>query len=95
MKNAMRVMHIISKKIDEHEGASAIIVSHDMHLATTFADIIIKIRKEIRHKQHCDDEAYGVIDDNCVFRPDFSRERWACGNVVFETDAFEEYLRKK
>lgn len=96
-ENAMRVMKIISKKIDEHEGASAIIVSHDMHLATTFADVIIKIRKEIRPKRHDEDEdiVYGVIDEDCVFRPNEPRSSWSCGKENYPTSDFEEFLRKK
>ena len=96
-ENAMRVMKIISKKIDEHEGASAIIVSHDMHLATTFADVIIKIRKEIRPKRHDEDEdiVYGVIDEDCVFRPNEARSSWSCGKENYPTSDFEEFLRKK
>lgn len=96
-ENAMRVMQIISKKIDEHEGASAIIVSHDMHLATTFADVIIKIRKEIRHKLHEEDEdiAYGVIDERCVFCPDETRSSWSCGKESYRTSDFEVFLRNK
>ena len=96
-ENAMRVMKIISKKIDEHEGASAIIVSHDMHLATTFADVIIKIRKEIRPKRHDEDEdiVYGVIDEDCVFRPNEAHSSWSCGKENYPTSDFEEFLRKK
>ena len=96
-ENAMRVMRIIAKNIDEREGASAIIVSHDMHLAISFADVIIKIRKEIRPKHGigCEDTIYGVIDDNCVFRPNNTREVWSNGNDTYKTSDFEEFLRKK
>lgn len=97
-ENAKRVMHIIADKLDEQAGASAIIVSHDMHLATTFADVIIKIRKAIRPKQHEDDEdiTYGIIDETCVFRPaDKTRQSWSNGDEQFATAEFEEYLRKK
>ena len=55
-ENAVKVMEILNRKLVEHEGASAIIVSHDMHLAVTFADVIIKIRKCLRPKQQQDDE---------------------------------------
>lgn len=66
--NARRVMLIISEKLDKQQNASAIIVSHDMNLATTFADVIIKIRKSVRPKQDDQDEEtiYGVIDESCV-----------------------------
>lgn len=43
--NAVRAMSLLSGKLNELKNSSAIIVSHDMHLAVTFADVIIKIRK--------------------------------------------------
>lgn len=96
-ENAVRVMQILSDKLDELSGASAIIVSHDMHLAVTFADIIIKIRKEIRPKQHSEDEsiAYGVIDDSCVFSRNEDCTCFTNGSETFENLEFETYLRKK
>ena len=71
-ENAARVMQILSRKLDEQQGATAIIVSHDMKMATTFADVIVKIRREVRPKVHEDDESitYGIIDDDCVLTPD-------------------------
>ena len=98
-ENAIRVMQILSQKLDAHSGASAIIVSHDMHLAVTFADVIVKIRKEIRAKRHENDEevAYGVIDDTCVFMPEDSNcsRSWTNGVVSMPVDDFEVFLRKK
>ena len=82
----------------ELDEASAIIVTHDMHLAVTFADVIIKIRKQVREKQHPSDEdvTYGVIDESCVFTPhseDF--DGWTNGESIFPTDVFEDFLRRK
>ena len=96
-ENAVRVMEILNQKLNEHEGASAIIVSHDMHLAVTFADVIIKIRKCIRPKQHQDDEdiSYGVINESCVYAPNDAREAWTNGIDSFSSLDFENYLRKK
>jgi lipoprotein-releasing system ATP-binding protein len=96
-ENAVKVMQIIAGKVDEHKNASAIIVSHDMHLATSFADVIIKIRKEVRPKQHAEDEdvTYGVIDESCVFCPNDARDVWTGSNDSLPTLEFEEYLRKK
>lgn len=96
-ENAVRVMEILNNKLTEHEGASAIIVSHDMHLAVTFADVIIKIRKCLRPKQHQDDEdiSYGVIDESCVYMPNEVRESWTNGSETFSLLDFENYLRKK
>lgn len=97
-ENAVRVMEILTQKLDEQQGASAIIVSHDMHLAVRFADVIVKIRKEIRDKQHDEDEdiAYGVIDDSCVFSPvDEARLNWSNGTISMPSEDFEVFLRKK
>lgn len=94
-ENAVRVMQILNGKLTEHEGASAIIVSHDMHLAVTFADVIIKIRKHLRPKQHEDDEdiAYGVIDDTCIYVP--QNGQWTNGSEKYDSVTFEDFLRKK
>ncbi len=97
-ENAVRVMQILTDKLDELGGASAIIVSHDMHLSVTFADVIVKIRKEIRPKTSADDEdiAYGVIDPSCIYTPaDESRHEWTNGTDSYESTEFENFLRKK
>lgn len=97
-ENAVRVMEILTRKLTEHKGASAIIVSHDMHLAVTFADVIIKIRKGIRAKAHKDDEdiSYGIIDENCVYQTKNGSDNvWTNGMEEYVTSEFEEFLRKK
>ena len=97
-ENAVRVMEILNEKLKEHEGASAIIVSHDMHLAVTFADVIIKIRKCFRPKLHEADEdiSYGVIDESCVYTPLEHREDgWSNGTDTYSAYDFEKFLRKK
>ena len=95
-ENAVRVMEILTSKLGEHENTSAIIVSHDMHLAITFADIIVKIRKNIRPKQHEDDEdiSYGFCNDTCVY---YHKENGVWTNDIeeYESVKFEEFLRKK
>jgi ABC-type lipoprotein export system ATPase subunit len=68
--NAVRAMELLTEKLSHLEGSSAIIVSHDMHLAAAFADIIIKIRKESDGSGAADEASFhGVIDDSCVFTP--------------------------
>lgn len=95
-ENAVRVMEILTEKLNEHDGSSAIIVSHDMHLAVTFADVIVKIRKCIRPKQNEDDEdiSYGICNDKCVYQKD-EAGLWTNGTETYENVAFEEFLRKK
>ncbi len=94
--NAVKAMELLSAKLNELEGSSAIIVSHDMHLSATFADIIIKIRKESRRVEAVRDEViyYGVIDDTCIFTPSEDRKTWSNGIETYPADEFELYLKK-
>ena len=97
-ENAVRVMQILAKKLDDLQGASAVIVSHDMHLAVSFADIIVKIRRDIRAKHHENDEdvVYGVIDESCVYTPSNETcNNWSNGSETFDRNEFEVFLRKK
>ena len=95
-ENAINVMKILSDKIDGLNNSSAIIVSHDMNLAVSFADIIIKIRKELRPKSKIEDEvvAYGFIDDSCVYSIN-ARGLWTNGYESFSYEDFKDYLRTK
>ena len=67
-----------------------------MHLATTFADIIIKIRKESREVKNVADEVsyYGVIDSTCVYKADEDRSTWSNGNDSYPTADFELFLKR-
>lgn len=97
-ENAIRVMEILDEKLKEHNDASAIIVSHDMHLAITFADVVVKIRKGFRPKAREEDEdiAYGILDDDCIFVPtDGEKESWTNGKDEYNAVDFEMFLRKK
>lgn len=97
-ENAVRVMEILTDKLNDHEGASAIIVSHDMHLAVTFADVIVKIRKCFRPKAHEDDEdiSYGICNDTCVYsRKAEDKDVWTNGIDEYTSTDFEMFLRKK
>lgn len=94
-ENAARVMTILEEKLKERPGASAIIVSHDMNLAITFADIIIKIQKRYRPKQHNTDEdiTYGYVDDSCVYTK--QDNTWTNGEDRYESPDFMGFLHKK
>ena len=95
-ENAKRVMEILTDKLSEHSGATAIIVSHDMPLALQFADVIIKIEKKFRPKQHEDDEdvSYGFVDEKCVYWKN-DNTKWTNGTDSYMQDDFEAFLRKK
>ncbi len=96
-ENAMKVMKMLSRRCDENNDATSVIVSHDMHLATTFADVIVKIRKEVHSEMASGSEcvAHGVIDDKCVFHPIEDRSGWVGHGISLTTSDFEDYLRKK
>ena len=92
--NAVKAMELLSEKLTQFDGSSAIIVSHDMHLAVTFADVIIRIRKESRPSKSVNDEIsyYGVIDDDCIFTSAGDR-RWSNGSEACSAEEFEAYLK--
>lgn len=94
--NAVRAMELLSTKLSQLNGSSAIIVSHDMHLSTTFADMIIKIRKESRNLNDVKDEVvhYGVIDQTCVYIPSEDRSTWSNGLVHYQSNDFEQFLKR-
>lgn len=94
--NAVKAMELLSNKLSQLDGSSAIIVSHDMHLAVTFADIIIKIRKESRPSKSANDEIvyYGVIDDDSVFVPNEDGDAWSNGKESYGASDFELYLKR-
>ena len=85
-ENAMKAMETLSRKLSDIPGSSAVIVSHDMHLATTFADIVVKVRKKDEH---------GYIDAASVFQFDAESGQWSNGDIGFPPADFETYLRKK
>lgn len=94
--NAVKAMELLSGKLNELEGSSAVIVSHDMHLAVTFADVIIKIRKETRSVSEVADEVsyYGLIDEKCVYVPSQDRHEWSNGCETYKSADFELFLKK-
>ena len=94
--NAVKAMELLSDKLNALKGSSAIIVSHDMHLSTSFADMIIKIRKESRPVKNVKDEVayYGVIDHTGIYVPSEDRTTWSNGTDTFTTSEFELYLKK-
>lgn len=94
--NAIRAMELLAAKLNELDGSSAIIVSHDMHLSATFADMIIKIRKEGRRVNDVNDEIayYGVIDQSCVYIPSDDRSQWSNGVDSYGTMEFEQFLKR-
>ena len=62
---AETLMQFISDEVHQNQ-TTAIIVSHDMHLATKYADRIIQIRK-VKSKEEIEEQEYGLIDSQSVF----------------------------
>lgn len=96
-ENATRAMELLSARLSGGAGSSAIIVSHDMHLAVTFADLIVKIRKETNQRaENSDEDTFrGVIDPRCVFTPSDDKAEWSNGTDKYSSADFEQYLRHK
>lgn len=94
--NAVRAMDLLSSKLNKMEGSSAIIVSHDMYLSATFADMIIKIRKEGRRVNDVKDEVayYGIIDQTSVYTPSEDKSEWSNGIDTYKADEFEKFLKR-
>lgn len=92
---ARLAMELLNRKLVEREGSSAIIVSHDMNLAVSFADVVVKIAKlERPRKSSADDvEYYGRITDKCVYVKD-AAGNWSNGFASFSNADFETFLRK-
>lgn len=94
--NAERVMAILAYRLDRQEGSTAIIVSHDMHLAVSFADVVIKIRKErSASSDYADDShSFGVIDTSCLYARSDDRQIWSNGVDSYSPGDFELFLKK-
>lgn len=96
-ENATKAMELLTDKLGEYENSSAIIVSHDMHLAVTFGDVIVKIRKVANERKETDDETtfYGLINEDCVYLPNDNKSSWSNGIENFSSHDFEDFLRKR
>ena len=95
--NARKAMALLSNKLTEKEGSSAIIVSHDMRLSMDFADVIIKIKKCVAEKndKHDDNTFYGLITDQSIYMPaDDTRTTWTNGVDDYADAEFEQFLTR-
>lgn len=95
--NARKAMALLSNKLTEKEGSSAIIVSHDMRLSMDFADVIIKIKKcvAVKNDKHDDNTFYGLINAQSVYMPaDDTRTIWTNGVDDYTDAEFEQFLKR-
>lgn len=92
--NAVKAMELLTSKLAELQNSSAIIVSHDMHLAVSFADVIVKISKRAHSKRENDDEEtyYGHVDSSCVYEK--VNDRWTNGNQEYDDNGFVNFLKQ-
>ena len=94
-ENATRAMELLTEKLSALTGSSAVIVSHDMHLAVTFADLIIRIKKVVDEHGTPDETTFhGEIDSDCIFTPD-GMGNWSDGVTTYTAADFELFLRHK
>lgn len=75
-ETADMLMQYLSDEVKSHTDASAIIVSHDMTLATKYGDKIIKIFKKQQSSDR--DDYYGYITSDSVFVR--TGDSWRNGN---------------
>lgn len=96
-ENATKAMELLTKKLEEYTGSSAIIVSHDMHLAATFGDVIIKISKKENTKIDNDGEVtfYGLVNKDSAYTPSEDRSVWTNGKDEYSAEDFENFLRQR
>lgn len=95
--NARKAMELLSNKLNEMQGSSAIIVSHDMRLSIDFADVIIKIKKCVTEKNDSNDDNtfYGLITDESVYMPtDDTRKSWTNTLHEYTDKEFEQFLKR-
>lgn len=84
------LMNYLHTELKKHEGNSAIIVSHDMTLATKYGDRIVKIFKKQRDGSH--DDYYGYITSDSVFVR--SGKDWNYQGTTLDADAVIDKLKK-
>lgn len=93
--NAVKAMELLSAKLGELKGSSAVIVTHDMHLAVSFADIIIKIKKEMNPagRNGEDSSFHGKITEDCIYCVTPDRLYWENSSQRYGTTEFENFIR--
>lgn len=69
INTAETLMQKLSKVVHQI-NATAIIVSHDMHLATKYADMIVQIQKNEIKNENGKVEVRGQIDENSIYTKD-------------------------
>jgi len=93
VKSAENLMKVLIDAIKQRQ-ASAIIVSHDMHLAVYYADMIVQIQRMTRPADDATEQYYGLINGDSIYekQPDGT---WLHRNTVFENQALYNKLMEE
>ncbi len=93
VKSAENLMTVLIDAIKARQ-ASAIIVSHDMHLAVNYADMIVQIQRVSRESEQIGVEHYyGLINDASIYENDGTQ--WSHCGKVFTNDALYAKLMEE
>lgn len=84
------LMNYLRTELLKHDGNTAIIVSHDMTLATKYGDRIVKIFKKQRDGSH--DDYFGYITNDSVFVR--SGDQWNYQGSTLDSNAVIDKLKK-
>ena len=85
VKSAENLMKVLIDAIKERQ-ASAIIVSHDMHLAVNYADMIVQIHRVSRESEQVGVEHYyGLINDASIYEKDGLKWSYCCSSFTSES----------
>lgn len=93
VKSAENLMNVLISVIKE-KNASAIIVSHDMHLAVTYADMIVQIQRVSRETEQVGvDYSYGLINAKSIYERKDSQ--WSyCKNVFTSEELYSKLMEE-
>ncbi len=93
VKSAENLMQVLIDAIKERQ-ASAIIVSHDMHLAVNYADMIIQIQRVVRETEQIGIEHYyGLINDYSIYEN--VGDQWShCGDVFTKDKLYSKLMEE-
>lgn len=93
VKSAENLMKVLIDAIKERQ-ASAIIVSHDMHLAVYYADMIVQIQRMTRPTDDATEQYYGLINGDSIYEKQ-QNGTWLHRNTVFENQALYNKLMEE
>lgn len=93
VKSAENLMRVLIEAIKERQ-ASAIIVSHDMHLAVNYADMIVQIHRVARESEKVGIEHYfGKINVTSIYEKD--GDQWLyCGEPFTNNALFNKLMEE-